>query len=129
MTPRKPAQVHPERIAPLANLPVFHKLTGRIVIMAGRGEGAIWKAELLAAAGAHIRFFTDWRDERLDALQADLALRAGEGLDIPDPARTHRRGFCWRGSGRRRFQHHGRCAGVCDIGARRRPAAQCDRQA
>ena len=80
MTPRKPAQVHPERIAPLANLPVFHKLTGRIVIMAGRGEGAIWKAELLAAAGAHIRFFTDWRDERLDALQADLALRASEGL-------------------------------------------------
>lgn len=79
MTPRQPTAAHPERIAPLANLPVFHKLAGRRVIMAGRGDGAIWKAELLAAAGAQIQFFTDWHDDRLDDLAADLKLRAGEG--------------------------------------------------
>ncbi len=78
MTPRLPTTAQPDRIAPLANLPVFHKLAGRRVIMAGRGDGAIWKAELLAAAGAHIQFYTDWHDDRLIELEADLALRASE---------------------------------------------------
>jgi len=43
-----------DAIRPLANLPVFFKLTGRRVAVAGDGEGAAWKAELLAAAGAAV---------------------------------------------------------------------------
>ncbi|HEY5712324.1 MAG TPA: siroheme synthase CysG, partial [Allosphingosinicella sp.] len=44
----------PARIAPLANLPLFHKLDGRKVVLAGGSQGALWKAELLAAAGADL---------------------------------------------------------------------------
>jgi uroporphyrin-III C-methyltransferase / precorrin-2 dehydrogenase / sirohydrochlorin ferrochelatase len=44
----------PARIAPLARLPVFLKLDGRRVVVAGASAAAAWKAELLAAAGAHV---------------------------------------------------------------------------
>lgn len=40
------------RIAPLATLPLFHRLSGRPAVVAGTSAGALWKAELLAAAGA-----------------------------------------------------------------------------
>jgi uroporphyrin-III C-methyltransferase/precorrin-2 dehydrogenase/sirohydrochlorin ferrochelatase len=42
------------RIAPLARLPVFLKLDGRRAVVAGASAAAAWKAELLAAAGAHV---------------------------------------------------------------------------
>ncbi|QCI69509.1 uroporphyrinogen-III C-methyltransferase [Phreatobacter stygius] len=41
-------------MAPLAVLPVFLKLSGRRAIVAGGDAAAVWKAELLAAAGAHV---------------------------------------------------------------------------
>ena len=44
----------PARIAPLANLPLFHKVAGRKVVVTGSSDGALWKAELLAAAGAEV---------------------------------------------------------------------------
>lgn len=44
----------PERVAPLAKLPVFWGLEGKRVIVAGGSEGAAWKAELLAACGATV---------------------------------------------------------------------------
>lgn len=44
----------PARIAPLANLPLFHKVEGRKAIVAGGSQGALWKAELLSAAGADV---------------------------------------------------------------------------
>lgn len=44
----------PARIAPLANLPLFHKVDGRKVVVAGGSQGAVWKAELLSAAGADV---------------------------------------------------------------------------
>jgi uroporphyrin-III C-methyltransferase/precorrin-2 dehydrogenase/sirohydrochlorin ferrochelatase len=47
-------EVTPARIAPLPNLPVFHKLSGRKVVVAGGSQGALWKAELLAATGADV---------------------------------------------------------------------------
>ena len=47
------------RIEPLATLPLFHKLDGRKVVLAGATEGALWKAELLAAAGAQLHVFAD----------------------------------------------------------------------
>ena len=53
MTERVP-QATPARIAPLATLPAFHKLDGRKVVVAGGTEGALWKAELLSAAGADV---------------------------------------------------------------------------
>ncbi|MBV1704466.1 MAG: uroporphyrinogen-III C-methyltransferase [Hyphomicrobiales bacterium] len=40
------------RIEALATLPLFHKLRGRRALVAGAGQGAIWKVELLVAAGA-----------------------------------------------------------------------------
>ena len=54
VSPRRPETVERRRIAPLAKLPLFHDLHGKKVIVAGDSEGARWKAELLAAAGAHI---------------------------------------------------------------------------
>lgn len=54
---RQPADIAPPRIARLATLPVFHKLAGRFVVLAGYGDGALWKAELIAAAGAEVRLF------------------------------------------------------------------------
>ena len=47
----------PARIAPLARLPVFLKLDGRRAVVAGASAAAAWKAELLAAAGAHVEVY------------------------------------------------------------------------
>lgn len=44
----------PARIAPLANLPLFHRFQGRKAVVVGSSEGARWKAELLRAAGAEV---------------------------------------------------------------------------
>lgn len=44
----------PARIAPLPNLPLFHKLAGRRVVVAGGSQGAVWKTELVAATGANV---------------------------------------------------------------------------
>ena len=50
-SPRPPSQ-EPARMGKLATLPVFLKLEGRRVVMAGGSEAVAWKAELFAAAGA-----------------------------------------------------------------------------
>lgn len=47
------------RIGDLATLPVFFKLDGRRVLLVGGGDGAAWKAELLAAAGADVLVCSD----------------------------------------------------------------------
>lgn len=44
----------PSRIAPIPTLPIFFKLGGRRVLLAGGSAPAAWKAELLAAAGAAV---------------------------------------------------------------------------
>ena len=49
-----PARRAPSRVAPLSVLPVFANLRARPVLVVGGGEGAAWKAELLAAAGADV---------------------------------------------------------------------------
>ena len=54
---RTPSEQALEAIRPLANLPVFFKLTDRRVVLAGGSDGAAWKAELLAAAGARVDVF------------------------------------------------------------------------
>lgn len=82
-TPRRhPGKVPPERIAPLASLPVFHKLGGRTVVLAGSSEGARWKAELLAAAGARVLALVGEHANtvELQALAESLVERAQEGF-------------------------------------------------
>lgn len=59
MNPRRPQATTAHRIEPLATLPLFHKLEGRKVVLAGSGDGALWKAELLAAAGADLLVLAD----------------------------------------------------------------------
>lgn len=51
---RQPSEAGPARIQPLSVLPVFLDLNGRRAVVAGGSEGAAWKAELLAAAGASV---------------------------------------------------------------------------
>ena len=51
---RKPAEGAPPRLAALAKLPVFLDLAGKRAVVSGGTAAAAWKAELLAAAGAHV---------------------------------------------------------------------------
>lgn len=63
--PRRPKP--PGTIEPLATLPVFLKLRGKTAVVAGGTPPAVWKAELLAAAGASVQVFaSDPCDEMLD---------------------------------------------------------------
>ena len=56
-------------IEPLAALPVFFKIKDRWIFLAGDGGGTVWKAQLLAAAGAKVRLFsTSPRPELLAAI-------------------------------------------------------------
>lgn len=86
---RTPSPTTPQRIAPLASLPVFHKLAGRKVVLAGEGDGAIWKAELLAAAGAHVAVFAPNGGESFAAIvggasagSVEIIRRPWEAADI-----------------------------------------------
>ncbi|WP_319496150.1 NAD(P)-dependent oxidoreductase [uncultured Cohaesibacter sp.] len=60
-----------ERIADLATLPVFFNLRGRKVVLAGESDGAAWKAELLAAAGAMVHVYSEEPGEELRQLLVD----------------------------------------------------------
>lgn len=71
MTTRRPEAARPRRIEALATLPLFHKLDGRRVVLAGASEGALWKAELLAAAGADLHVFAAGDAASFAALAAD----------------------------------------------------------
>jgi uroporphyrin-III C-methyltransferase/precorrin-2 dehydrogenase/sirohydrochlorin ferrochelatase len=82
MTPREPQET-PARIAPLPNLPLFHKLEGRRVLVVGTSEGARWKAELIAAAGADVAVRGAWTP-------ADLEGAALAVADLPDRAEAER---------------------------------------
>jgi uroporphyrin-III C-methyltransferase / precorrin-2 dehydrogenase / sirohydrochlorin ferrochelatase len=64
------------RIAPLANLPVFFKLSGKRVLLAGGGEPALWKAELLSSTGARVEVFAE------DAIDELRVLAASSGGNI-----------------------------------------------
>ena len=64
--PNSPAH----RIAALAVLPVFFKLDGKRVVLAGGGEPSLWKAELLSAAGARVEVFSESFAEGFQELAA-----------------------------------------------------------
>lgn len=59
-----------KHIAPLAKLPVFFDLSGKRAVLAGGSEGASWKAELLAACGAHVEIFAADPEPEMLALLA-----------------------------------------------------------
>ncbi len=65
-----PVETRPARMGPLAVLPVFFNLKGRRVVIAGAGDALVWKAELVAAAGANVDVFTMDRSADLEALCA-----------------------------------------------------------
>lgn len=46
-----------ERMGALATLPVFLRLSGKKAVVAGGHDAALWKAELLAAAGARVEVY------------------------------------------------------------------------
>jgi uroporphyrin-III C-methyltransferase/precorrin-2 dehydrogenase/sirohydrochlorin ferrochelatase len=56
---------------PLPVLPVFFDLAGRRVVIAGDTHAAIWKTELVAAAGAKVTVYAPDPPEELDALAAN----------------------------------------------------------
>jgi uroporphyrin-III C-methyltransferase / precorrin-2 dehydrogenase / sirohydrochlorin ferrochelatase len=73
---RQPSELALHAIAPLATLPVFFKLVGRRVVLAGASEAAAWKAELLAAAGARVVVFADAPSQKMiDVAGRNSAIR------------------------------------------------------
>jgi uroporphyrin-III C-methyltransferase/precorrin-2 dehydrogenase/sirohydrochlorin ferrochelatase len=54
---RHPLPAVTARIARLARLPLFFALEGKRVVVAGDSLAVAWKAELLAAAGAHVEVY------------------------------------------------------------------------
>ncbi|MEM1039174.1 MAG: siroheme synthase CysG [Pseudomonadota bacterium] len=66
--PSKPRAVatlkrrRPERVGELAVLPVFYKLRGKKVVLAGGSDAAAWKGELLAASGAVVHVYAEELD-------------------------------------------------------------------
>ena len=79
--PRRRALKPPGNIEPLATLPVFLKLGGRRVLVAGGTPPAVWKAELIAAAGAQVIVVAAEPCPEMDALAAAM----------PDRIALHRR--------------------------------------
>lgn len=65
---RKPAEVAPARMGPLAKFPVFLDLAGKRVVLAGCTPAAVWKAELVAAAGAHVEIYAPELSEEMAEL-------------------------------------------------------------
>ena len=63
---RQPSEAQPNRLAALARLPIFLDLHDKPAVLAGCSAGAAWKAELLAAAGAHVHIYAE-------ELSADMA--------------------------------------------------------
>ncbi len=67
---RAPTEIRTARIGPLSRLPAFFALANKRAIVAGGGQAAIWKAELLSAAGAHVDIFAPGPTEDIRALAA-----------------------------------------------------------
>ncbi len=67
---RAPSEIKSTRMGPLARLPAFFALEAKRAVVAGGSSAAIWKAELLSAAGARVDVFAPSADEELRALAA-----------------------------------------------------------
>jgi uroporphyrin-III C-methyltransferase/precorrin-2 dehydrogenase/sirohydrochlorin ferrochelatase len=67
---RTPSEIKATRMAPLARLPAFFALEGKRAVVSGGSAAAVWKAELLSAAGARVDVFAAVVDEELRELAA-----------------------------------------------------------
>lgn len=65
---RKPVEAAPPRMSALAKLPIFLDLDGKRAVVAGGTPAAAWKAELLAAAGAHVEIHAEQLSEEMTSL-------------------------------------------------------------
>src|SRR4051794_41696024 len=86
---RAPTETRLGRMEPLARLPVFFALAGRRVVLVGGSDGAAWKAELLAAAGAIVDVFAPQPSDEMRNVAAAppagrvlLHKRAWSGVDL-----------------------------------------------
>ena len=71
----RPRETRAPRMRPLAVLPIFLDLAGKRVVVAGAGDATVWKAELVAAAGAHVEVFT--RDPCVELVELSSTPPAG----------------------------------------------------
>lgn len=71
MTERVPLEAKPPRMEPLARLPVFYALGGKRALVAGTNAGALWKVELLSAAGAQVQVYAAKPSKDLLALAGE----------------------------------------------------------
>lgn len=103
-------------IEPLATLPVFLKLQGRRVLLAGGTAPAVWKAELLAAAGAAVDVVAEAPCAEMEALctalpeRLTLHRRAWTTEDLAGAAVAI--GAFEEGEAGERFRQAARAAGV-----------------
>ncbi len=75
MSARSPSEQKPGRMAPLARLPLFFDLHGKRAIVAGGSAAAVWKAELLSAAGACIDVYAERVSKELQAMAEASIMR------------------------------------------------------
>jgi uroporphyrin-III C-methyltransferase/precorrin-2 dehydrogenase/sirohydrochlorin ferrochelatase len=68
---RIPSEARTPRMEALARLPVFFSLTGKRAVVAGGNSAAVWKAELLSAAGAAVEVYSEAPSEELRAAAAE----------------------------------------------------------
>ncbi|MGA8654307.1 MAG: siroheme synthase CysG, partial [Xanthobacteraceae bacterium] len=67
---RLPTEMQTTRMGRLSRLPAFFALEGKCAVVAGGGQAATWKAELLSAAGAAVGVFAPEPGEDMRALAA-----------------------------------------------------------
>ncbi len=67
---RLPTEMQTTRMGRLSRLPAFFALEGKRAVVAGGGQAATWKAELLSAAGAAVGVFAPEPGEDMRALAA-----------------------------------------------------------
>jgi uroporphyrin-III C-methyltransferase/precorrin-2 dehydrogenase/sirohydrochlorin ferrochelatase len=75
---RQPSNISTPRMRRLARLPVFYALDGKRAVVAGGSAAAVWKAELLSAAGATVDVFAP----DPSAEMAELALDPPHGAIV-----------------------------------------------
>jgi uroporphyrin-III C-methyltransferase / precorrin-2 dehydrogenase / sirohydrochlorin ferrochelatase len=63
-----PAEIGKARLRPLSRLPAFFALENKRAVVAGSGQAATWKAELVAATGARVDVFAPDPTEDMRAL-------------------------------------------------------------
>ena len=84
---RTPSEARSPRMEALARLPVFYALAGKRAVVAGGSAAAAWKAELLAAAGAHVDVYApDPCDELAEMAGIAIVRRAIEAGDLANAA-------------------------------------------